>query len=159
MPAVGNRNSAGEVITERFKLKNSSYVKGFDDSGEPIIDWDSFKSEFADKHGFDMRNQEENGDYYIETILPKGTMLIRYGNESGRFTAPKGTRYDELALPYIEETVEYHEYRVTKDQTCLVWKGKVAPNFDSEGGGVQFFHFHTAIRFLVKEKVLERIYR
>lgn len=157
MPEFREKNSAGKIITERFKLKDPSYAKGFDGSGEPIIDWELFQPEFADEHGFDMRNREENGYYYIETVLPKGTMLIRYGSEFGRFTAPKGTRYDELALPYIEETVAYHEYRVANDQGCQVQKGRVAPMFDSKGGGIQFYHLPATVNSLLKEKVLERI--
>ena len=83
-------------------------------------------SKFADKDGFDIRNIEKNKKYKIEIELPYGTILIRYGNETGRFSAPKGTKYEDLALPYVKNTVEYNEYKVIATGIkviCVVEKG------------------------------------
>ena len=66
----------------------------------------------------------------------------RYGLPTGRFTTLKGTAYEKLGLPYVKETIEYHEYMVSLDLMvdCFVTKGIVAPAFYSEGGAIQFMH-------------------
>lgn len=83
-------------------------------------------------------------DVYVikDFILPKGMMLCRYGTPNGYFTTEKGTEYETLALPYVKETIEYHEYKVSEDirVDCYVMKGAVAPKFNSTGGAVQFLH-------------------
>ncbi len=45
-------------------------------------------------------------------------------------------------LPYVKETIEYHEFKVTEDLSveCRVDKGMVAPKFLSDGGAIQFMH-------------------
>lgn len=156
-------NSSGQIISGIRKLSNTAYGTGaIDEYGDPVIDWNTWSalSRFSDENGFDIRNVEANGKYIIEIQLPKSTLLIRYGPESGSFTAPKGTLYEELSLPYIEETVEYNEYRVIAESIsvlCVVDKGKVAPMFNSIGGGVQYYHKNGSIKKMIKSKILERV--
>lgn len=152
------RNFRGEVITGPRRLKRLEFGTGKNDSlGNPEVDW-SLLSKEADEHGFDKTNLESNGKYFIEIVLPAGTIIIRYGTESGYFTAPEGTDYDKLALPYVKETVPYYEYVVSKkiSVTCVVDKGKVAPGFDSEGGAIQYYH-HQSILRSVRAGILERL--
>lgn len=111
--------------------------------GQQEVDWVKFKEACVDCHGFDKRNLEANGEHIIRVILPCGSILIRYGSEIGHYTAPKGTDYDKLALPYKQETIEYNEYQVTHSEginVCEVYKGRVVPAFDSEGGAIQYYH-------------------
>lgn len=96
------------------------------------------ENEFVDGNGFDKTHCEPNGFYKMEITLPKGTMLLRYGNTTGRLTAPIGTPYELLGLPWKIETLEYHEYQVIAK--TLVVRGVVSPMFASGGGGVQYFH-------------------
>lgn len=107
------------------------------------IDWRSFAVN-ADDQGFDM-TAIDGGEYRKEVILPKGTLIARYGEPFGRYTTLRGTKYESLSLPYAKDTVEYHEYKVIEDirVQCVVDKGKVAPNFEKEGGAVQFYHKKT----------------
>jgi len=56
-------------------------------------------------------------------------MLIRYGDSGGRFVADEGTPYKKLSLPYIQETVEFHKYRVISP--ILVEEGLIALGFDN----------------------------
>lgn len=155
------KNSSGVILSGGPILKNPSFGTGaFYSNGDPIVDWPRFQTDDSDDFGFDLNHVESNGSYYADILLPHGTMLVRYGNEYGRFTAPLGTKYSEIALPYIEESVEYHEYRVLADSItvkCEVRKGMVAPKFDSLGGGVQYYHLNGTIRELVRNNVLERI--
>ncbi len=161
MPEEGRRNSAGELLHGPRILRDPSFGTGkFDSSGDPIVDWEKWQPEFADSNGFDVRNKEDNGEYYVEMKLPRGTPLIRFGAEGGRYTAPAGTKYEELSLPYTEKSQEYHEYEVIADSitvVCVVKRGRVAPMFNSVGGGIQYMHLHGSVRDLLRQKVLKRV--
>ena len=153
------RNDAGEPLgTEPVRLTRAEYGTGDWIGYYPVVRWEAYRQDFADGDGFDQRHREENGDYLMEVSLPKGTLLLRYGSERGHFTAPLHTPYETLGLPYVRETVEYHEYRVVADGLkvfCIVKRGRVAPMFDSAGGGVQYLH-PNSIRELTRRKhVLE----
>lgn len=153
-------NYYGKVIVSPYQLASPDFGTGeFDEYGKPKIDWPRYTTEYADKYGFDKRNIEANGKYTIPYVLPKGTVIIRFGSEFGQYTAPQNTRFEEVSLPYTIESIEYHEYRVIADGLrveCIVDKGKVAPMFHQPGGGVQYRHPH-AIRALIRSAQLERI--
>lgn len=146
------------------KLRKEEYGTGEKDKfGRPVPNWDLLID--ADDDGFDKNHREPNGLFRMKVILPKHTMLIRYGSEIGSFTAPKGTLYEELSLPYDKESVFYHEYEVIADsikvialKKCVVDRGKVAPGFDFPGGGIQYLHPYNMIRSinlnLLKEVLL-----
>lgn len=152
------KNDKGQIITGKKELLNENFGTGeFWPNGEPVINWNFL--EHADDDGFDVTNIEENGKYKMKIILPYGSMLIRYGSETGNFTAPKGTKYEELALPYIKDTVEYNEYRVIAKGIkviCVVEKGIVAPGFGSSGGAIQYLHPMSMLDS-IKKNLLERI--
>ncbi len=140
-------NYKSEEITDRLiELLNPDY--GYVDSKNiPHINWGE-ETEICDKEGFDKRYRPIEGSevYIIENyLLPKGTMLCRYGSNKGNFTAIKGTPYENLGLPYKKESIEYHEYKVSEDTSvdCYVTKGIVAPKFASNGGAIQFRHRQT----------------
>lgn len=158
MPYI-RKNDSGQILKGNKKLSKKEYGSGsFDSKGEPIVNW-NLLSKYADENGFDTRNIEEGGGYTITIELPYGTHIIRYGNPTGRFTAPKATRYEDLALPYVKETVEYNEYRVIAEKikvVCIVEKGKVAPGFGSKGGATQYMH-PMSIMESIRTKLLERI--
>ena len=131
------KNYKGETISGIRQLKRLEYGIGKKNRfGQPIVNW-NYLSKHADDDGFDTR----------------------YGSEIGHFSAPKGTSYEKLSLPYLPESVEYNEYKVIADNVriiCVVDKGIVAPGFDSAGGAVQYLHPIT-IRESVKKGMLERI--
>lgn len=142
------KNDEGKLLgNAKVLLKNSDYGTGdYFDEITPKVKWKEYRQKCSDENGFDVNNVEDNGKHIMEVCLPKGTHIIRYGSEMGRFTAPKGTPYDQLGLPYVKESVEFHEYIVIADSIkvlCKVNRGKVAPIFDSQGGGVQYQHFNT----------------
>ena len=138
-------NYIGEDITDkRICLLDDSY--GFvDEKNIPHIKWGT-ENEKCDKNGFDKKFRPVKGsDEYVinDYVIPKGTMICRYGSPRGRFTTIKGTAYESLSLPYVKETIEYHLYRVSEDLKveCRVSKGAVAPKFSSPGGAIQFMHY------------------
>lgn len=154
------RNDAGEPLDGApVRLTRAEYGTGDRIGYFPVVRWEAYRQDSADDDGFDKRHQEENGDYLMEVSLPKGTLLLRYGSETGHFTAPLHTPYETLGLPYVRETVEYHEYRVEADGLrvlCLVKRGRAAPMFDSPGGGVQYLH-PNSIRVLIRRRVLAEV--
>lgn len=153
------KNDRGQKINGKKKLLKPEFGTGdLSSNGDPVVNW-NLLSEFADKDGFDIRNVEKNGKYKIEVELTYGTIIMRYGNPTGRFSAPKGTNYEDLALPYIRETVEYNEYRVIAEKinvVCIVERGTVAPGFESNGGAVQYMH-PISIKESIRVKLLERV--
>ena len=140
-------NYLGEDITDtRIRLLDSSFGL-VDENNIPYINW-GMEDSFCDSNGFDKQYRpiEDSEEYVIKHyILPKGTELCRYSSPKGYFTTTKGTPYEFLSLPYDKETIEYHEYIVTEeiDVDCYVIKGRVAPKFMSNGGGVQFLHYQS----------------
>lgn len=153
------RNYKGEIISGIKTLSQSKFGSGLTyPNGDPMVNW-GLLSEFADDDGFDTRNIEKNKHYKIRMRLKKGIIIIRYGSETGRFTAPKGTKFDELSLPYSIDSLEYNEYKVVSSikVACIVEKGIVAPGFERVGGGIQFLHNKTIIE-LLKNGSIERMY-
>src|SRR5206468_3326275 len=71
--------------------------------------------------------------------LQEGDVIDRYGRESGRYTSPAGTNFEDRGLPPTNLTQEYHQYRVRKPLPPDVTEGRIAPAFEQEGGGVQHF--------------------
>lgn len=75
-------------------------------------------------------------------VLKKGTVIIRYGPQTGKFFAPPNTPYEQLSLPFDESTNEFHVYRVIRDME--VEEGIIAPYFDRIGGGIQYYSKKSA---------------
>ena len=153
------KNDQGQIISGKRRLRDERFGTGEYKDEEPLVDWEKFETSISDEHGFDIRNREDNGNYLIECFLPQGTVLIRYGPEGGHYSAPEGTDYDMLSLPYERETVTFRKYCVNSSALKVyrkVMKGRVAPMFDSAGGAVQYYH-KLSIHELVRNKTLERI--
>lgn len=120
-------------------IKENSYLDEFGN-----VKWDEYVKT-NDPRGF------ADGDIQ-NVVLRKGKVIVRYGSPNGTFTTDKGTEYSTLSLPYVKESIEYHEYVVVED--CVVEKGVVAEGFDSKGGGIQYHHLES-IRSLLKKGVLK----
>ena len=109
-----------------------------------------------------IRDGDEYGFWNLapvtyDVILPAGKRIVRYGNAQGRFSTDYGTAFEMLSLPYVKESLEYHEYIVMADclVKCIVTKGLVAPGFKQPGRGIQYYHdrpMHESIRLgIIKE--------
>lgn len=71
-----------------------------------------------------------------KTLLPKGTVISRYGSSRGAFVYPAKTSLEERALPKnTREKNELHIFVLKNDVTC--YKSIVAPWFAQKGRGVQ----------------------
>ena len=136
-------NYLGEEISPTDIVVQDEKFGSVDNLGIVHINW-AEESDIADANGFSKleRFEESNSFVIYNYVIPKGTMLCRYCLPTGRFTTLKGTAYEKLGLPYVKETIEYHEYMVSLDLMvdCFVTKGIVAPAFYSEGGAIQFMH-------------------
>lgn len=147
------KNYKGEELFDKpRKLTDVKFGSGRIGAFGPEVNWNLVTqcNNNADEDGFDIRYE------ISECVLPAGTKIIRYGNEIGRYTAPIGTTYEMLSLPYVKETIEYHEYNVVEPTKvkCEVSKGIVASAFGQVGGGVQYKH-QKSIAKLLEEGVLK----
>lgn len=131
-------------------IKNTAWLKP---DGNP--DFDNFMVN-GDKDGF----LNTSANYRITIALPPGKRIVRYGHPNGHFTANADCDYDKLGLPYVKESMEYHEYIVKKTTKfkCIVDMGIVAPCFDSSGGEIQYYH-HLSINDLLSAGVLVEDYK
>ena len=148
------RNCYGKRIKQIDVIADSSFQKA-----DGSVNWGLVVN--GDEHGFDLGRLMENGEYVIrDFVIPKGTRIIRYGDNHGRFSAPYGTPYEKLSLPFLKETRPYHEYVVNKacKIKCVVVKGYVAKGFSSEGGVIQFFH-PDGVHECLRKKILKEDYR
>ena len=152
------RNWEGKPIRQAKIVRDPSYLKPDpNDGGKMIINWYGPR---ADCRGFDKEHREPNGLHRMLVELPVGTMLLRYGTPGGYYTAPKGTAYEELSLPFEKDSMEYNEYRVINRsltvEVCQCERGRAAPLFDQPGGGIQYYH-KQSVAELVRKNLLERI--
>lgn len=67
--------------------------------------------------------------------LPVGTLIDRFGRETGSFFSPKGESFASRAMPYVCPQMDYRVYRVTTP--LPVTACKAAPWFGEPGGAVQ----------------------
>ncbi len=71
----------------------------------------------------------------VQTTLPTGTLLDRYGAETGSYMSPAGEPFEARALP-AQPDVEPTRYVVDKPLT--VEQSKISPWFDQPGEGTQY---------------------
>lgn len=150
-------NCFGEEIKPGdLRLISDKYGRIHSD-GRIEINWTS-ENEDVDNNGYDKHNVEPNGQYTINIELERGTRLCRFGPPFGFTTSPIGTDYDLMALPFVKETREYHEYIVIEDGLSvklIVEKGITAAMFNSPGGAVQYTHMQSIEEEIYNKKLKE----
>lgn len=150
------KNCFGQEIIGKKKFQSPKYGY-YDDHGNEVVFWKK-EDDTVDTDGFDKTCCDANGKYKADIILPYGKLICRYGNVRGRLTTDIDSKYEDLALPYVKETVEYHAYKVVADGLhvqCTVTKGIVAPMFNSNGGAVQYKHYQSIAKELEYGKLEE----
>ena len=65
-----------------------------------------------------------------------GTLIDRFGFETGTFVSPKGESYASRAVPYVCRQMDYRVYSVEKPLS--VKECKAAPWFGEPGGAIQY---------------------
>jgi hypothetical protein len=98
-------------------------------------------------------NNGFDGAPTTETLKP-GTIVDRYGGETGKFVSPKGTPYENRSLPPGSDARPYHVYEVVK--SIDVKAGKIAAWFGQPGGGIQY-QFTQSIEELIQSGYLRRL--
>ncbi|KAJ7303001.1 hypothetical protein DFH08DRAFT_1089552 [Mycena albidolilacea] len=95
--------------------------------------------------------------------LVVGSMLDRFGAESGRYFSPASTPFGQRALPPSSlnnpkegsPVADYHVYRV--ERSFVVLAGEIAPWFGQSGQGTQYFSPTKNAKALVDEGFLSRV--
>lgn len=150
------KNYFGQTVTGTEKFQDETFGY-YDENGKKHVNWKE-EDKTVDSDGFDKTNVEKNGNYKETVSLPQGKLLARYGNLRGRLTTDVEANYDDLALPYVKESVEYHVFKVMADGStmeCTVEQGRVAPMFNSKGGAPQYKHPQSLERELAEGKITE----
>jgi hypothetical protein len=93
-------------------------------------------------------------------VVGKGKQLDRYGNQEGKFLAPKADSYPSRSLAPHSENAPYYAYEVTTDIEMTL--GKIAPWFEQPGGGTQYVKYKAngdmySIQELINEGYLIEI--
>lgn len=144
-----------EVRDEKFYKRNEDGEIVTDDKGNKTIDWESHGKHIRDDEkakkteGFDDRYEVK------DTVLKKGDVIDRYGGENGSFVSPEGESFESRSLPYKEESVEYHKYRVKEEIPCK--EGTAAPNFEQQGGARQY-KLEKPVDYYLDSGALEEVY-
>lgn len=174
-----NLNEYSEEELKEIWDKDSGYVNGkvmkklpsthemSEDSNYKELISEDYLRDGLHKDVIDYGPESVPGTEEKVTLQP-GTVLIRWGKESGKFAAPEGTRYDELEMPVSEDKLEKNTYVVLRPlggpESELVVKSKVAiqnwnnnteastdrTSEDFWSGGIQF-KFQKSIKTLIQE--------
>ena len=135
---------------------------------------DTFIASIAQKHGMPYTKGKKGEEWFYsddgrpiyppnngaigkeeKTVLPKGTVVSRYGSNRGKYTSPDGTSLGERSLDKkTRYDNELHRFKLTDEFECI--EGVVAPWFDQVGRGIQY-KFSKSIEQLIKEGVLIEI--
>ncbi len=154
-PVIKENYYQRDVYTEdemsRMSAEQRKEAEAFNEkyyqTGKRKLTFDSLSKD-SDSHGFDTVKGTE------DVVLEEGTVFSRYGSNRGQYATDKGESYDSLGLPYVEDTVEYHEYIVLKPLPCT--SGFVAENFESAGGGKQYY-FDKNIKYLLRNGYIKEV--
>lgn len=150
------KNCNGKPVKEEdVKFRKQEYIAGIGRNGKPIPRWELLKEQ--DINGFYSKGDidDENGKSKIKVRLPKGTKFIRYGTPHGHYTAPLGSEYERLSLPYVKESIPYNEYEVTAEWLDVEW-GYTALGFDSIDRCIQYYNKKT-VHSLMSEGSIKKI--
>ncbi|APC47316.1 T7SS effector LXG polymorphic toxin [Virgibacillus halodenitrificans] len=75
---------------------------------------------------------------YDKEMITKGKVIDRFGdNGTGKYFSPDGSSFESRALPPFMKDKPYERYEVIREFN--VKSGRVAPWFDQEGKGIQFY--------------------
>ncbi|MFA9466850.1 MAG: glycohydrolase toxin TNT-related protein, partial [Velocimicrobium sp.] len=119
-------------------------TKGASNSGKWIDDAGNIKWPKNDGFAGSTKN----------VTLQPGTVIDRYGYESGTFVSPKGVPYEMRSLAPGTELKPYNVYEVIKPLDGL--GGKAAAWFDQPGGGTQY-KLSKSIQELLDEGYIKEV--
>ncbi len=128
----------------RIKLNQWDYRPNADlyNKYKSVYDNPLYFNQLTGNVNYPGMNGDKNIDGFINgqrisTTLESGTVIDRYGsNGSGKYFSPKGTSYEQRALPPFMEEQPYTKYKVLRP--LEVEAGKIAPWFEQPGQGIQF---------------------
>lgn len=149
---VEGYNFFGEPVYGKGRLADG--VPGhYDSNGIPHPNYQKPNTD-VDGNGFDLHHPVI-WHYHV----PKGTVIIRFGNEYGRFLSTEDACFDNLAIGLDIHSIPYRKYLVTTDD-FYVTKGVVGDqsNFGihGKGGAIQYMAEKPVIS-LIADGILKEI--
>ncbi|GHU76119.1 hypothetical protein FACS1894188_08160 [Clostridia bacterium] len=153
-------------IHDDWKSRLDSENADRDDIGMPRTGWKEYKDEIKDnpayfnedgefqwpdeeKHPHGFENSEDSEEF---TPIEEGDEIERWGFDTGNFTTPKGSNFDDLGLPYKEEFMPHNTFTVN-ETIADSHRGRVADlhEGDGSGGGDQIFTEHDTVGELERD--------
>ncbi|MFI1162599.1 TNT domain-containing protein [Streptomyces sp. NPDC020801] len=137
------RGVLGNILEGYDRLGGLTAVRFLDEWWDPTLDSGQGDWNYPKDDGF--AHDAQGGVIAAPLTLLAGQNLTvdRFGNETGRFLSPAGTKFGRRAIPPSNLNTSdprypysYHLYRVAKDVT--VCAGPAAPAFEQPGGAVQY---------------------
>lgn len=137
------RGLLGNILEGYDRLGGLTAVEFLNRWWDPSLDSGEGDWKYPNDDGFE--HDSMGGVLAAPLLLQAGQNLMvdRFGNESGRFFSPAGTKYGQRAIPPSSlNTIDprypydYNLYRVAKDVT--VCAGPAAPAFEQPGGAIQY---------------------
>ena len=89
-----------------------------------------------------------------DTILRPGTLVDRYGENTGRFLAPAGTSFGQRSLPQEQINARFQTFEVL--QPLPVQAGVAVPWFGQQGLGTQY-RTGSSIQNLLNQGFLRKV--
>ena len=94
------------------------------------------------------------GGVSVDEVLSQGTLIDRYGLDTGKFTSPINTPMEMRAIDPMARTRPYKVFEVVEPIT--VKSGEIVPWFDEPGGGIQY-KMPKTIEELLDDGVIRRV--
>lgn len=92
----------------------------------------------------------------VDEILPAGTLIDRFGLQTGSYFSPRGASFKSRATPYICKSMDYRVYKVTTNLT--VHTCRAAAWFGLIGGAKQYKTDEPAQALADKHIIAEVLY-
>ncbi|PHH89273.1 hypothetical protein CDD83_6371 [Cordyceps sp. RAO-2017] len=172
-PSEANQYVCGSSRLGPLNLPTSKSLgdlfKGYNRFGGlcPGVFWAQFRNEKGDwyryppEDGFQL-DPSGKGQKSTTKLAP-GTLVDRFGGETGTFVAPVCTSFSKRSIPPgnlasrtndPKNPYNYHVYKVVKEFPVL--SGRIAPWFAQPGGGVQY-KLDKPVSTLLKDGFLKEI--
>ncbi|MGW3262812.1 TNT domain-containing protein [Streptomyces sp. NPDC001056] len=136
-----DRGLVGDILKGYDRLGGLTAVRFLNTWWDPTADAGQGNWKYPVPDGFALDSHHQ--PIAAPLTLHAGQLVDRFGNETGRFLSPAGTKFGLRAIPPSNLNTEdprypndYHLYRVAKDVT--VCAGPAAPAFEQPGGAVQY---------------------
>ena len=154
--SLQNETAKSEISQEDFDKIDNWVYRPTDDvylKHKEVFDNPKYFDQETGETHWPPNNGEVDGTKAI-ICLPIGTVIDRYGLDTGSYTSPIGVSYEERSLAPGTEKYPYSQFEICKP--INVEQSVVFPWFDEPGGGIQY-RMPSSIKDLLDRGIIRRI--